>query len=92
MGWNQSHCKNYQILSSKTIHGSKLELERPRYHEKWDNTLIDAALTSESYNFLSDRWISKFHTFLEIGSQDLSKSVKINLTRGHLKMVSLQAC
>ena len=72
-----------------TIHGSKLELKRPRYHENRDNTLIDAPLTSESHNFLSDRWISKFHTFLEIGSQDLSRGFKINLTRGHLKMVSL---
>ena len=31
---------------------------------------------------LSDRWIFKFHTFSEIGSQDLSKSFKINPIRG----------
>ena len=32
MSWNQCHCEYYQILIPMTIHGSKLELKRPRYH------------------------------------------------------------
>ena len=73
-----------------TIHGSKLELEWPRYHVNQDNAPIDVPLTSGSRNFLSDRCIFKFHAFLEIGSQDLSKGVKTNPIRGHLKMSALQ--
>ena len=30
---NQRHCEDYQILIPTTIHGSKSELERQRYHE-----------------------------------------------------------
>ena len=45
-GWNQCHCKDYQILIPMTIHRSKSELERPRYHENRVNTPIDAPLTS----------------------------------------------
>ena len=65
MGWDQRHCEDYQILIPTTIHGSKSELERLRYHENWDKTLIDAPLTSRSHNFWFDRWIFEFHTFLE---------------------------
>ena len=78
MGWNQCYCKYYQILSLKTIHGLKSELERPRYHENRVNAPIDAPLTSQSHNFWSDRWIFEFHTFIEIESQDLFRGVKIN--------------
>ena len=60
----------------------KAELEQLRYHENWVNELIDAPLTFESHNFWSNCWIFKFHTFLETGSQDLSRVVKIN---PHLK-------
>ena len=73
-----------------TIHGSKLELGRPRYHENWDDTPIDAPLISESHNFRFDRWIFKVHTFLETGSQDLSKGVKINLMKGGLRLAALE--
>ena len=86
----QYHHEDYQILSSTTIHGSKSELERPRYHENQDNTPIDAPLTSESHNFWSDHWIFKFQTFSKIGSQDLSKSVKINLIHNLLKVATLK--
>ena len=65
MSWNQRHCKYYQILILMTIHESKSKLERPRYHENWNDALIDALQTSESYNFSSDRWIFEIHTFLE---------------------------
>jgi len=73
-----------------TIHGSKSELEQPRYHENQVNAPIDAPLTSKSYNFWFDYWIFKIHTFLETGSQDLSRGVKINLIQGILKGVALQ--
>ena len=73
-----------------TIHESKLELERPRYHENRDDALIDAPQTSESHNFWFDRWIFEFHTFSDIGSQDLSKSVKINPIRGTLRLATLE--
>ena len=33
MGWDQYHCKEYQILFPTTIHGLKLELKRLRYPE-----------------------------------------------------------
>jgi len=88
--WNQCHWEAYQILSSTTIHGSKSELERPRYHENQDNTPIDAPLTSESHNFWSDRWIFKFQTFSKTGNQDLSKSVKINPIHNLLKVATLK--
>ena len=88
MVWNQCHCEDYQILSPTTIHGSKLELERLRYHENWVNAPIDAPLTSRSHNFWFDCWIFEFHTFLETRSQDISRGVKINLIRDHLKMVA----
>ena len=68
-----------------TIHGSKSELERPRYHENQDDIPIAAPQTSESHNFWSDRWIFEFHTFLEIENEDLSKSVTISLIRGGLR-------
>ena len=90
IGWNQCHCKDYQILIPKTIYGSKSELERPRYHENWVNALINASLTFGSHNFWSDHWIFKFHTMLETRSQDNSRGVKINLIQGHLKMASLE--
>ena len=80
MGWNQFHCEDYQILIPMNVHGSKSELEWSRCHENRDNALIDAPLTFESHNFWSDCWIFKIHTFLETGSQDLSRSVKINMT------------
>ena len=89
-GWNQYHHKDYQILSSTTIHGSKSKLERPRYHENRDNTLINAPLTSVSYNFWSDHWIFKFHIFLKTGSQDLSRGVKINPIQDHLEVAALE--
>ena len=73
-----------------TICGLNSELEGLRYHESWDNTPIDAPLTSGSHNFWSNCWIFIFHTFLETGSQDLFKSVKINLIWGHLKIAALQ--
>ena len=72
------------------IHGSKSKLERPRYHENRDNTLIDASLTSLSYNFWSDNWIFKFHIFLKTGNQDLSRGVKINPIQDHLEVVALE--
>ena len=90
MGWNQRHCDDDQIIIPMTIHRSKLELERPRYHENWDEAPINAPLTSKSHNFWSDCWIFKFHTFFETWSQDLSKGVKINLIRGGLRLVALQ--
>ena len=43
-----------------------------------------------SHNFWFNCWIFKFHTFLETGSQDLSRGIKINLIQGHLKMAALQ--
>ena len=89
-GWDQFHCEDYQILNLITIHGSKSKLERPRYHENRDNTLIDAPLTSVSYNFWSDHWIFKFHIFLKTGSQDLSKGVKINPIQDHLEVAALE--
>ena len=64
-GWNQCHCEYYQIFNPTTIHGSKSELERLRYHENRDNTPFDAPLTSRSHNFWLHRWIFEFHTFLE---------------------------
>ena len=70
-GWNQRHCKDYQILAPTTIHGSESELERQRYQENRDDSPIDAPRTSESCNFLSNFWIFKIHTFSEIGCQDL---------------------
>ena len=78
MGWNQCHCKDYQIIIPKTIHGLKLELERLRYHENRDDVPINGPLTSESHNFWSDRWIFKIHTFSETGSQNISRGAKIN--------------
>ena len=63
-GWNQHHYKDYQILILMTIHGSKSELNRLRYHENRNNAPFDALLTFESHNFQSDRWIFKIHTFL----------------------------
>ena len=33
--WDQRHCEDYQIPFPTTIHGSKLELKRLRYHENW---------------------------------------------------------
>ena len=86
MSWNQCHCEDYQILIPMTIHGSKLKLEWLRYHENRDDALIDAPLTSESHNFWSNRWIFKFHTFSETGSQNLSKGVNINLIRGSWRL------
>ena len=89
-GWNQCHCECHQIISPTTIHGSKSKLERPRFHENWDNVPINALLTSGSHNFWFDRWIVKFLTFLETRSKDLSRGFKINLIQGHLKMVALE--
>ena len=88
--WNQCHFEDYQIINPKTIHRSKLELKRLRYHENRNNTSIDALLTFESHNFWSNRWIFKFHTFSRIGSQDLYRGVKINLIHDLLKVVALQ--
>ena len=85
MSWNQRHCKYYQILILMTIHESKSKLERPRYHENWNDALIDALQTSESHNFWSDRWIFELHNFLEIENQDISKGVKIGPIRGGLR-------
>ena len=73
-----------------TIHGLKSELEWPRYHENWVNIAIDASLTSRSHNFLSDRWIFKFHTFLETGSQNILRGVKFNPIQDLLKVAALQ--
>ena len=90
MGWNQCHCKDYQILISTTIHGSKSMLDWSRYHENRDNASINAHLTSKSHNFRSDCWIFKIHTFLEIGSQDLSRGSKIKPVWGGLKVAALE--
>ena len=87
---NQYHCKDYQILIPMIIYGSKSELERPRYHKNWDNAPIDAPLTFGSHNFWSNRWIFKFHTFLETGSQDLFRGVKINPIKDRLKVAALE--
>ena len=89
-GWIQCHCEDYQILIPKTVHGSKLELERSRCHKNRDNTTIDAPLNSGSHNFWSDCWIFQFHTFLETGREDLFKSIKINPIRDHLKVAAFQ--
>ena len=78
MGWNHCHCRDYQLLIPTTIHGSKSELEQPRYRENQDDAPIDAPQTSESHNFQSDCWIFKIHTFSKTGSQDLSRSVRIH--------------
>ena len=96
-GWNQDHCKDYQVFIPRTIHGLKSELELPRYHENWVNVLINAPLTSWSHNFWSYCWIFKFHTFLETKNPDISKGVKINLIRGlwgeqPLKVFRLKKC
>ena len=72
------------------IHGLKSELEWPRYHENRDYAPIDAPQTSESHNFWSDRWIFKIHTFSKIGSQNLSKGIKINPIHGLLKVAALE--
>ena len=88
MSWNQCHCKGYQILIPTTIHGLKSKLEWLRYHENWDNALIDAPLTSRSHNFWFDHWIFKLHTFLETRSPDISKGIMINSIWCHLKMVA----
>ena len=69
-----------------TIHGSKSELKRPRYHENQDGALIAALQTSGSHNFWFDRWIFEFHTFLETENQYLSKGVKISPIRGGLAL------
>ena len=90
MGWNQFHCEYYQILIPTTIHGSKSELEQPRYHKNWDNAPIDAPLTSEKHNFWFDRWIFKIHTFSEIGSQDFSRGFRISPISGLLKLAVLE--
>ena len=82
LGWNQHHCKDYQILIPTTVHRSKSKLERPRYHKNRDDAPTDAPLTSESHNFWTDRWIFKFHTFSETESQKLAKGIKINLIKG----------
>ena len=89
-GWNQSHWEDYLILIPTTIHGLKSELERLRYHENWDNALIDAPLTSESLNFRFDCWIFKIHTFSKTGSQNISRGVKINPIHGRLEVASLE--
>ena len=89
-GWNQCHCENYRILVPTTIHGSKLELEQPRYHENRNDTLIDALQTFESHNFWCDCWIFEFHTFLETENQDLSKGVKIIPIREGLRPVAIE--
>ena len=89
-GWNQFHYEDYQILIPMNVHGSKSELEWSRCHENRDNALIDAPLTFESHNFWSDCWIFKIHTFLETGSQDLSRHVKINPIKGGLRLEALQ--
>ena len=73
-----------------TIHGSKSELEWLRYHENRDDASIDASVTSESQNFWSDCWISKFHTFSEIGSQDFSRGFRISPISGLLKLAVLE--
>ena len=54
------------------------------------NALIDAPLTSQSHNFCSDLWIFEFHTFLETGSQDLSRGVKIKHFWGASQVAALQ--
>ena len=77
-GWDQCHREDYQILIPTIVHGSKSELKRSRYYENQDDVPIDAPQTSESHNFWSDRWIFKIHTFLETGSQDISKGVRIH--------------
>ena len=89
-GWNQCYCKDYQILIPTIVHGLKLELEWPRYHENLDDASIEAPLTSKSHNFWSDRWIFKFHTVLEIGSQNLSKDFKINPIQWSWRLAALQ--
>ena len=73
-----------------TIHGSKLELEWPRYHENRVNAPIDARLTSGSHNFWSDCWTFKFHTFLETRSQNISRGFKIKPVRGGLQVAAFQ--
>ena len=89
-GWNQCHYKDNQILSPKTVHGLKLELEQQRYHKNQVSTSIDAPLTSRSHNIWFDHWIFEFYTFLETGSQDLSRGVKINPIQYHLKVAALE--
>ena len=44
------------------------------------------------HNFWSDRWIFKFHTFLELGSQDISKGVKIDPIRGSWGWQPFKGC
>ena len=61
-----------------------------RYHENQVNTPIDAPLTSESHNFWLDRWIFKFHTFLETRSQDISRGFKIKPIQRALQVATLQ--
>ena len=89
-GWNQCHYKDNQILSPKTVHGLKLELEQQRYHKNQVSTSIDAPLTSRSHNIWFDHWIFEFYTFLETGSQDLSRGVKINPIQDHLEVAALE--
>ena len=77
-GWNQCHCEDYEILIPMTIHGSKSELERPRYHENRDDAPIDTSQTSKSHNFWFDCWIFRFHTFSELVIQDLARGIHIH--------------
>ena len=73
-----------------TIHGSKSEFKRSRYHKNRVNASIDAPLTFQSHNFWSDRCIFEFHPFLETENQDLSNGVKINPIRGLLTPAVLE--
>ena len=88
--FEQVWLEDYQILIPTTIHGLKLELERPRYHKNWGDASIDAPLTSKSHNFWFNHCIFKFYTFLEIEIQDISKGVKINSIKGGWRLVALQ--
>ena len=78
MGWSGSHCEDYQIIIPTIFHGSKSELEQPRYHENWDDALINAPLSFESHNFWFDCWIFKIYTFSKKGSQDLSRGLEVH--------------
>ena len=87
-GWNQCQCEYYQILIPTTIHGLKSKLERLRCHEKRDNALIDASLTSKNHNYWSDRWIFKIHTFQKQGVKTfpkMSRSTKSEEVWGYKK-------
>ena len=70
-GWDQCHCKDYQIPFPRTIHGSKSELKWLRYPENHQHI-------SRDHNFWSDHWIYNFFMFMETRHLDISRDTNIS--------------